>query len=322
MMPEEKTEKKAKPDPLKVATGGMVGLGQQLQAPGEAQKGNMLNNFGAKNDTEKARDELKAAGVDIPKAKSAPVDRVGGRADLALADTLRSVLGMAPGVKLPDGNPEAGPLPQSKDHLGDTNFTMPVGAGGQGKILDQSPPVEVAPQPGFMQAAKDLPIPTQTTLTNGNPAQVDAATPPPADKAPDFKDFGLGLLGILQAATAGRTAGLQNRALDYQKETYLGKEDQKKADQKQMDWQQQLQELTNVSRAAEAKADRDLQERLTTARTDAEVAAAKQQYQDDIGRIKEQGFQQRLTQREAVAPAVPSVFTPDTLGLRSIPVKK
>lgn len=309
MTPKEETKAKPKPDPLKLATGGVVGTGQQLQAPGEAQKGNMLNNYGAKDETEKARDELKAAGIDIKKTTPAPLymgeDKPAKPTMNKVEDFLNALL----------PNREVKPLPQSKDHLGDINFTAPVGAGGQGKILDQSPPVEVAPSPGFMQAAKDLPIPTQTIMSNGNPAQVDAA-PQKADKGPGdgLKDFGLGLLGILQAATAGRTAGLQDRAFDYSKETILGRNDVRKDEQKQMDWQEKLQALTNTSREAQAKAERDLQERLSQARTEAEVEAAKQQYKNDIGRIKEQGFQARLTQREAVNPTLPGS---DSLAIRN-----
>lgn len=115
------------------------------------------------------------------------------------------------------------------------------------------------------------------------------------------KDTGLGILGVIQATIAARTAGLQGKTLDFDKDTLLGRQETKKAtedakiadldqQQKAMDWQMQLKQIDQDFAAEQGALARDFDAAMSQAKT-----------QEDRDRMQAEFAQRDKEQRAAAA---------------------
>lgn len=142
-------------------------------------------------------------------------------------------------------------------------------------------------------------------------------------------DTGLGILGVIQAAIAGRTAGLQGRNLDFANETIAGREMAKKAaeesklsdlDQRRqdVDWQMQLKQIDQDFAAEQAGLARDFEIAMMQAKTDEDRAKMQAEFAQ---RDKEQraAAAQRMAEIAATSKPVTVVGLPgmprDSLGI-------
>jgi hypothetical protein len=146
-------------------------------------------------------------------------------------------------------------------------------------------------------------------------------------------DTGLGILGVIQAAIAGRTAGLQGRNLDFANDTIIGRGEAKKAvedariadlDQQQigMDWQMQLKQIDQDFSSGQAQLAREFDVAMSQAKTDEDRARMQAEFAQ---RDKEQraAAAQRMAEIAASNKTAPGVggiagVPRDSLGIMGI----
>lgn len=143
------------------------------------------------------------------------------------------------------------------------------------------------------------------------------------------KNTGKSVIDILQAAIAGRTAGLQGRALDFDKETLAGKEAIERAekdredraaaaDEKSFnrgaDLQKQLRQIDQDFAAGQDSLKMEYEDKIRNAQTAEDKAAKQLEYQQRLKELQISG-QQRMA--EIAAGKQPAkTGTGDSLGIR------
>jgi hypothetical protein len=142
------------------------------------------------------------------------------------------------------------------------------------------------------------------------------------------KDTGMGILGVIQAAIAGRTAGLQGRNLDWDKDTMLGREEGKRAQEQarqdalsqiegDRDFQMQKMQADQQFAAEQNQLTQEYQAAMQAAKSEDEKAAMQAQFDQRWKELQVQG-QQRLNEiaasRQTTKPAQGGGWS-DSLGI-------
>jgi hypothetical protein len=154
------------------------------------------------------------------------------------------------------------------------------------------------------------------------------------------KDTGQSVIGILQSAIAGWLAAKQDRGLDFENETILGKKAAEKrtiaGEQRKMqaeqetlnrqlaaqekvtagdrDWQMKLKTLDQNFQAEQQKIQMDFEQKMKQAMTDEQRAEAQKDRDAAMSRLQLQG-KQAMDQMKVAGKATPGA-TADPLGLR------
>jgi hypothetical protein len=131
------------------------------------------------------------------------------------------------------------------------------------------------------------------------------------------KDTGMGILGVLQAALAGRTAGLEGRHLDMN-DTYIGKQgnikEAQKEKQSERDWQAQLAQVDRDFTAQQNQINQEFQAAMSQAKTDEEKQAAQLDYQQRLKELDITG-KQRMNEIAASKGTAKNPVNLDPRGL-------
>ncbi len=137
------------------------------------------------------------------------------------------------------------------------------------------------------------------------------------------KGLGTSILGVLNAAIAGRTAAMQGRTLDWDADTFMGREEARRADEAKtlqaQDWQAQLAAIDRDFTAEQAQLQREYEAAMQSAKTeeDRQKVAAEFAQRDKEQRIAgQQQLAAIAASRQSTKPATGGfMVAADPLGI-------